>query len=203
MRKRFFCIVGSLAVVLLITVFVLMYVNHFDKSDKKATFIANRWQSVGANWNGSKLIKSERSSLLQISYSSPIIKNGLISQSINDWDYGEEWHKHSNDTVSVIRDSIENITKNLDSVTERNVIYFKSGKKEIEATIGDLIVLNTKDNNFDIPYDYETIVDNNNKYKMRIMVAIEEGMQKIEYICITEDDSKLMSTVDVSVKTKK
>lgn len=73
-------------------------------------------------------------------------------------------------------------------------------KKYIDARVGDLIVLSTKDNSIVIPTDYETVTENGKVYKMKIMVAIKEGKETIDFYKNNEDSSLNRSSIEVNVK---
>ena len=201
MKRKTYWILSIAIMLVVATVVVLIVVKPFSK-EAEPIAIENRWHSIGAKWDGNTLVSDAYSPLLQIRYSSSIVKKGFINNEFDDWDYGEEWHNNNNNTISEINDSFDNIIKTLNSVSGRNVIFVKPDQKIIDLKVGDLIVLTTKDNSIDIPMDYETVTEDSDIYKMKIMVAIKDGKQTIDFYKIIGDGSKVSSSVEVNVKTK-
>lgn len=62
------------------------------------------------------------------------------------------------------------------------------------------LVLSTLNNKIDILPDYETVEDGINNYKMKILIAVNDGKQNLEFMSITEDGRKIASSVIVDVK---
>lgn len=196
MKRTTYWIVSIAVILVVATVVVLIVGRPFSKREEPVAIIESP-DAFEYEWKDNLGCSDP---LMPINFSDPQIVNGISDFYKNkDSDFVIAW---SNDDYKVdkkITNKPEDIAKSFSTVKSRKIFYIKPEDKDIEAKIGDLVVLSTLSNKIDIPPDYETVDDGINNYKMKILIAVNDGKQNLEFMSITEDGRKMASSVIVDV----
>lgn len=177
--------------------------NKQKKSIEHATFIAARWHSVGAKWDGNKLISYPDS--LQKMEIIVLPNKELSLEKASDWittsfyskdrdggqpDYDSRFvYKTSNELVEYLKKENSNLL--VIDPTQQNDIY---------AKLTDCLLLITKDpSKTELPNGYQYLEDGDTRYRFQIYKVQNVGNQQFGFFHTDENGNSKNIVVNVNV----